>query len=347
MNGAKIKIWHVKKEGTLKPITLESIHRLKEKEFEDMIVKNPELLEEGIRIICRQPSGMPGTPDLLGIDDNGNLVIFELKGGKLTRDSVAQIIEYVSYLNDLSVEDLCAYISQNSGKEGTEKIENFEKWYRDNFSKEVEEIKGQPIRMILVGLEVDPKVRKMIKFLNENGINIDIFTFEIFRKDKEEFWAKIEFQKPPAKSEKEKTLETLQQLITELQATKIVEEVRKFIKSNWSETYEVPLKTGYSYCFSEITEKGTSSARVYANIYLDRRKPKTVYLKLQKRAVDLLSEDEKKNLKVTLKFKEDKYGHFYAEFEEGKWQESEELRQIFEKIKEKRKEKEKQLNTNE
>ncbi|MHA2062469.1 MAG: hypothetical protein ACW963_09300, partial [Candidatus Sifarchaeia archaeon] len=41
-------------------------------------------------------------PDLLGLDDLGNLVILELKRGKAPRDVVAQILEYAAWGNSLS-----------------------------------------------------------------------------------------------------------------------------------------------------------------------------------------------------------------------------------------------------
>ena len=40
------------------------------------------------------------------------LVVFELKRGALTREAVAQVIDYASYLDGMDLDDLANHISQ-------------------------------------------------------------------------------------------------------------------------------------------------------------------------------------------------------------------------------------------
>ncbi|MCX5892698.1 MAG: hypothetical protein NTW80_06960, partial [Deltaproteobacteria bacterium] len=65
------------------------------------------------------------------------MVVFELKRGTLTRDAVAQIIDYGSYLSELGTDELISHISERSGKLGIEKIDNFNAWYQEQFSKDI------------------------------------------------------------------------------------------------------------------------------------------------------------------------------------------------------------------
>ena len=51
-----------------------------------------------------------GPLDLLGIDQDGDLIVFELKRGTLTREAVAQIIDYASYLDSLKRETLLSIL---------------------------------------------------------------------------------------------------------------------------------------------------------------------------------------------------------------------------------------------
>ena len=57
----------------------------------------------GLTLIGRQVSTDGGTLDLLGIDADGRLVVFELKRGTLTRDAGAQVRDYASDLAALGM----------------------------------------------------------------------------------------------------------------------------------------------------------------------------------------------------------------------------------------------------
>jgi len=69
-----------------------------EQRLEDLLVASPDLLIKGIRLIGRQLQTGGGPLDLLGIDPDGRVVLFELKRGTLTREAVAQILDYGSDL---------------------------------------------------------------------------------------------------------------------------------------------------------------------------------------------------------------------------------------------------------
>jgi RecB family endonuclease NucS len=70
--------------------------------YEDMIqewiAKGPELLGLDLLIIGKEV-GTPygGSIDLLGIDDEGNLAILELKRDRTPRDIIAQVLDYASW----------------------------------------------------------------------------------------------------------------------------------------------------------------------------------------------------------------------------------------------------------
>ena len=51
------------------------------------------MLMPGLTLVGRQTPTGSGWLDLLGVDEDGKLVVFELKRGKLTREAVAQAIK--------------------------------------------------------------------------------------------------------------------------------------------------------------------------------------------------------------------------------------------------------------
>ena len=167
-----IGIWKVDRESRAGS-KLDLADRIEtEKMLEDVLVANPSLLMAGIILVGRQVPVGTGYIDLLGIDEDGRLVVFELKREKVTRDAVAQILDYCTYLENLSDSDLATLIAETSGKHGTKKIANFEEWYASQAGDEF-----RPVRMVLVGLGMDTSAHRMVAYLAERDIEIRLVTF--------------------------------------------------------------------------------------------------------------------------------------------------------------------------
>ena len=140
-------------------------------------------------LVGRQTPTEGGPLDLLGVDSDGRLVVFELKRGTLSRDAVAQIIDYASYLDSLDLDALADRISERSGTRDIDKIENFQEWYNSEGFGELESLK--PLRMFLVGLGADDRTERMVRFLAQNsGMDISLLTFHAFDYDGKTILAK-------------------------------------------------------------------------------------------------------------------------------------------------------------
>ncbi len=178
----EIKIWTI--EGSQVSLVQPTNRVDSEKYLEEILVENPELLMPGLTLVGRQTQTEGGPLDLLGVDSDGRLVVFELKRGTLSRDAVAQIIDYVSYLEDMDLDALVNHISDKSGAHGIDKIDDFEKWYIENENLEVDSLDSlRPLRMFLVGLGVDETTERMVNFLAKNGMDISLLTFYGFEQD--------------------------------------------------------------------------------------------------------------------------------------------------------------------
>lgn len=84
--------------------------------LEEILVKNPEMLIPGLTLVGRQTGTDGGPLDLLGVDSDGRLVLFELKRGSLSRDAVAQIIDYASDLTSMGIDALADRIATHKDK---------------------------------------------------------------------------------------------------------------------------------------------------------------------------------------------------------------------------------------
>jgi RecB family endonuclease NucS len=98
-----VKIWEIVKDS-LRPVTGDSFAKnYLEKQLESWVAEDPNILGDRVLIIGQQKY-IPGVGqlDLLGIDQNGNLIIIELKRDRTPREAVAQALDYASWLHTAS-----------------------------------------------------------------------------------------------------------------------------------------------------------------------------------------------------------------------------------------------------
>ncbi len=175
----EIKLWAM--DGSGGAMQLQTAQQTDtEQKLEDALVKNPEMLMPGLTLVGRQTPTEGGPLDLLGVDEDGRLVVFELKRGTLSRDAVAQVIDYASFLDAKPEPDLVNFISEKARLHGVGKLADFEEWYGHEFGQS-ESASLKPVRTVLVGLGVDERTTRMVQFLANGGIDISLLTFLGFR----------------------------------------------------------------------------------------------------------------------------------------------------------------------
>ncbi len=167
-----IGIWKIDRESRAGS-KLDPADRIEtEKMLEDIVVENPNLLMAGLTLVGRQVPVGTGQIDLLGIDDEGRLTVFELKREKLTREAVAQVLDYCTYVETLTESELGALIAERSGRHGIRKFTDFEEWYASQAGDAL-----RPAKMVLVGLGLDMSAYRMVAYLADKGIEISLLTF--------------------------------------------------------------------------------------------------------------------------------------------------------------------------
>ena len=168
----EIGVWEIG-QASSDATKLDAADRMETEEMlEDILTANPNMLLSGLKLVGRQVPVGTGQVDLLGIDEEGRLVVFELKRAKLTREAVAQVLDYGTYLETLSDTDLGDLIASGSGVRGIKRIEDFEEWYASEAGSDL-----RPIRMVLVGLGIDSSAHRIVAYLAEKGIDISLLTF--------------------------------------------------------------------------------------------------------------------------------------------------------------------------
>ena len=112
--------------------------------------------------------------DLLAMDEEGNLIIIELKRDKSARDIVAQILDYASWVCKLTTKEVhelaLAYCDQTLAE-----------MYRAKYGKAAPETLNATHQMIVVASEVDEATKRIIEYLSqEHDVGINASFFNIF-----------------------------------------------------------------------------------------------------------------------------------------------------------------------
>lgn len=287
-----IELWDVAhdsqgtRDATLIPVApSDETERL----LEDLIVRRPNLLGRGMALVGRQVQTEGGPLDLLGIDQDGRVVVFELKRGMLTREAVAQILDYTSDLAEKGEEQLARLIETNSGRDGIPAIEDFADWYAGQYP-DSEGALAQPPRMVLVGLGVDERARRITSFLTQRGVEIEFLTFHAFRSGDRLLMARL-FEKDnvkqsPASSNasKDSNRRALHEAAALLDVKDLLEDVASTVAARLPVAYQWPGKTSYAFSFQDQTEAGKPSLRAYVTLYLDRKKKGSLIFNVTPRA---------------------------------------------------------------
>lgn len=294
------KLWQVKAGGEGK-LTIEEMTSVEstatETQLEEMLVHHPDLLFKDLKLVGRQTETAGGPLDLLGVDGDGRLVVFELKRGTLTREAVAQVIDYTSDLYELDADEIAKHISDRSGKMSIEKIEDFDAWYQEQFARDFDPSRRP--RMVLVGLGVDNKARRMVSFLAESDIDISLITFQAFEDEGMTFLSRqVEVEGGQAQGisprTKKENLEQLYRRVRQLNIEDFYQKMADFFRDRLT-AYEWPNLGGFSYYLPEPTESGSESNRVYVSLYISDSQPGKVEVRVHPRAVEAAKGDRSKS----------------------------------------------------
>jgi hypothetical protein len=289
----RIQIWRVDGGDRPAAVPLDAIRNSEtERMLEELLVRSPNLLQRQLQLIGRQVATAGGPLDLLGVDDEGRLVIFELKRGVLTRDAVAQVLDYASDLALMSNEGLARLIEEGSGRLGIDRIPDFLEWYAEEFPGQAGPLIEKP-RMVLVGLGVDERALRMVNYLAEMGVAIELITFHAFGAGGELFLAKQVESDPIGTSAevstgtKAENQRVLLEKARSLGAAELLEEVRRMVEASLGTVYVWPNKSVYSFYLPAETQEGRPTQRHVVSVGPNEQRPGTVRLAFPDRVLQL------------------------------------------------------------
>lgn len=183
----QVRIWEILGRKNLKEIEKGKLDL--EERIEDWIEQDISIISDDLMIIGRQvETDFGGIIDLLCLERNGDLVILELKKQKTPREITAQILDYASWVKDLSNEKITDTANNYLGDRGPLK-----EAFGNKFGDELPEILDEHHKMLIVASEIDGSTERIVKYLSDTyGVSINATTFEYFHdEDGREFLSKV------------------------------------------------------------------------------------------------------------------------------------------------------------
>ena len=146
-----------------------------EERIEDWVAKDLSLVGVDGVIIGRQVVTAHGKRiDLLALDEEGSLIIIELKRDRSPRDIVAQVLDYAAWVCKLPTNEVHEICQTFRGRSLAE-------IYRDKFGKAPPDTLNATHQMVVVASEVDEATKRIIEYLSEvHNVGINASFFNIF-----------------------------------------------------------------------------------------------------------------------------------------------------------------------
>lgn len=120
-----------------------------------------------------------GRIDILALDCDGSVVIIECKRDRTPRDVIAQILDYASWVNDLTGRELENIALKKKGKQ-------LGQLFQDKFGTALPDALNKSHSLVIVSSEFDASSRRIVEYLAEvHDISINAAFFTTFDHESE------------------------------------------------------------------------------------------------------------------------------------------------------------------
>jgi hypothetical protein len=168
-----IKCWEVSEGAEPRELQVGGLRF--EEHLENWLERDITMLSTDLVVIGRQVDNI----DLVAVDDEGRVVVIELKRDQVPREAIAQAVDYASLVSAWPATKITQMAKEYFTKVGLD-FGSLDDAFLEQFGKNLEDISlNSSQRIILVGVRMEAGVERMVEWLSENGvdINIALFTF--------------------------------------------------------------------------------------------------------------------------------------------------------------------------
>lgn len=174
----EVGIWRI--NGGLEKILFFSIEKEKKLEAvlcQDISILDPDLLLIGNQILTAYGKSI----DLLAVNSKGDLFVIELKKNMTPREVVAQLLDYASWVEGLTYDQIVAcFAEKHKGKD-------FDQAFSEKFNDDLPEHINEKHKLIVVASELDNSTERIINYLSAYGVPINAVFFRYFKDGTNEY----------------------------------------------------------------------------------------------------------------------------------------------------------------
>jgi hypothetical protein len=179
----EMAIWRMTDEG---PIRLEFTPLDLEARLESLIVNDPSLVGLSVLVVGRQvPTGYGGFVDVVAVDSDGQIHILELKRDRTPREVVAQILDYGSWAQSLSLDAVSEFFAEH--QDGAP----FDEAFADRFGAPLPDVFNADQHLTIIASELDAASDRIVEYLADRfGVPINAVFFRHFQDGDSEYLAR-------------------------------------------------------------------------------------------------------------------------------------------------------------
>ena len=169
-----IRIWEIGDGDTLSEFAVTRLDS--EARLEEWLRADISMIADDLLVIGQQvATDHGGFIDLLCIDADGDLVVVELKRDMTPRDVTAQALDYASWVRDLTADRIVDIADDYLADQGP-----LNQAFSIRFGTELPDILNEKHRMLIVASQMDSSTERIVTYLSDAGIGINVSTFQHF-----------------------------------------------------------------------------------------------------------------------------------------------------------------------
>ena len=171
----KVRLWEVISDKELQEIPSNQINL--EERLEDWLATDISVLDPNLLVIGRQVrTDFGGQIDLLCLDSAGDTVVVELKKGRTPREVTAQVLDYASWVRDLSPEQITTIAG------GSESLDSA---FQERFERPLPDDLNLNHRSLVVAESIDASTERIVRYLSNMNVPINVATIQHFKDESE------------------------------------------------------------------------------------------------------------------------------------------------------------------
>lgn len=167
------KLDSIEKERTKRLIDF----HIDERKFQDILFRSLDrLFPDDELIMLMQSQRWREEPDLMALDKNANLYIFELKAWESIQENILQVLRYGQLYGDADLEKITHWFNKFHGSDI-----DLEKAFEDKFNKKLNDSNCNQKQIFIVMTNgMDFKTRESIKYWRSCGLDIRPWIYRVY-----------------------------------------------------------------------------------------------------------------------------------------------------------------------